>query len=135
MNGGSTLGLVVSARKTRSSVSKPPDYPPASLDRRKAELEVLRALTNGSTGAADYGRIVRLVHGYHFRDAEYQVVFESLREISENEPISFSRLAVHLNNRGFPDIDLDKYFEGTHVDLTQGIALARTLLISIGKIG
>jgi len=135
MNGGSTLGPVLRARKTRSSVSKPPDYPPASLDRGKAELEVLRALTNGSRGAAEYRLIVRLVHDYRFCDAEYQIVFESLREISENEPISFSRLAVHLNNRGFPDIDLEKYFEGTPVDLTQGMALARTLLISIGKIG
>ncbi|MGD0908855.1 MAG: hypothetical protein ABSA96_14830 [Candidatus Acidiferrales bacterium] len=54
--------------------------------------------------------------GHNFLDAEYQVVFESIRALFQSGPISSARLAVHLNNRGFPDIDMDRYFPAAGVN-------------------
>lgn len=88
---------------------------------------MLRALANGKVSSARHREILDLLHDYEFLDSDHQVVYESLREIARLQPISQSRLAVHLNNRGFPDIDLEKYFEGTPLDLIKALELARRL--------
>ena len=51
-----------------------------------------------------------------FLDPEREVVFESVRALLRLGPISLARLRVHLNNRGFPDIDVEKYFLPTRAD-------------------
>lgn len=99
----------------------------ASLKRADAELEVLRALANGKVTSARHRAVLDFLRDYEFFVPEHQVVYESLRQIARMQPISQSRLAVHLNNRGFPDIDLEKYFEGTPLDLIKALELARVL--------
>jgi len=46
-----------------------------------------------------------------FIEPEHQVVFESIRVLFPRGPISVAQLRVHLNNRGFPDTDVEKYFQ------------------------
>ncbi len=46
-----------------------------------------------------------------FLDPEHQVVFESIGALLPHGPISAARLRVHLNNRGFPETDVEKYFQ------------------------
>ncbi len=46
-----------------------------------------------------------------FVEPEHQVVFESIRALFPRGPISVGQLRVHLNNRGFPDTDVEKYFQ------------------------
>jgi hypothetical protein len=99
----------------------------AGLKRRDGELEVLRALANGKVNSARHRAVVAFLRDYDFLDSEHQVVYESVRAIAQRQPISASRLAAHLNNRGFPDIDLEKYFEGTPLDLVKALDLARAL--------
>ncbi|HVA95344.1 MAG TPA: hypothetical protein VNI36_10645 [Candidatus Dormibacteraeota bacterium] len=45
-----------------------------------------------------------------FLDPGHQVVFESIRALLPGGMITPARLNVHLNNRGFPDIDTAWYF-------------------------
>lgn len=61
--------------------------------------------------------LMKSLDGHVFLDPEYQVVFESIRALLHSGPISSARLALHLNNRGFPDIDTDRYFPAAGVHL------------------
>jgi hypothetical protein len=45
-----------------------------------------------------------------FVEPEHRVVFESIRALFPRGPITAEKLLVHLNNRGFPDTDVEKYF-------------------------
>jgi len=49
-----------------------------------------------------------------FLDAQRQVVFESIHALLPGGAITPARLNVHLNNRGFPDIETDCYFTPVH---------------------
>ena len=44
-----------------------------------------------------------------FVEPEHQVVYESIRTLSLRGQISPALLIVHLTNRGFPDIEMEKY--------------------------
>ena len=62
--------------------------------------------------AAPRERRLALVEAYSrhdFVEPEHQVVFESLSVLLPRGPMSAARLGVHLTNRGFPDIDVEKY--------------------------
>ena len=48
--------------------------------------------------------------GHSFIEPEHQVVFESIRTLFPRGPFSLAQLRVHLNNRGFPDTDVERYF-------------------------
>ena len=45
-----------------------------------------------------------------FTEPQHRVVFESICALFPRGPITPERLIVHLNNRGFPDTDVEKYF-------------------------
>ena len=47
---------------------------------------------------------------YQFAEPDQQIVFESVRELLNRNALSKDALTVHLNNRGFPDINLERYF-------------------------
>ena len=75
-----------------------------------AELQILRTICDERVS---YERRLTLLQSYSqylFSDPEHQVVFESIHQLFAAGLTSAPRLTVHLNNRGFPDIDVDKYF-------------------------
>jgi hypothetical protein len=78
-----------------------------------AELQALRALCREETPAADREQIIKSLSSHSFADPEKQVVFESLRMLLARGGVSPERLRIHLNNRGFPDTDVEKYFQAT----------------------
>ena len=69
--------------------------------------------------SAQLSELWNSLEGYSFQDPEHQVVFESIRFLNRLGGISPERLAVHLNNRGFPDVDLDQYFPGAAANGTK----------------
>ncbi len=75
-----------------------------------AELDVLRALCDVQSFVALRADLCRSLVDYKFADAEHQVVFESVRTLLGQRQLSAEQLAVNLNNRGFPDTDMSKYF-------------------------
>ncbi len=79
-------------------------------DRLALELDFLRVLSSGAGTPEQRQALSESLARYRFSEPEHQVVFESLRALSGRKEISEVGLAVHLNNRGFPDLDLKKYF-------------------------
>lgn len=75
------------------------------------EIQALRALCAEDTPREERQRIIQSLSQHTFLESEHQVVFESIRALFSRGPVSPARLLVHLNNRGFPDTDVEKYFQ------------------------
>jgi hypothetical protein len=75
------------------------------------EIQALRALCDGGTSREERQRLIQSLNHHDFQESEHQVVFESIRAIYPRGSISPAQLRVHLNNRGFPDTDVEKYFQ------------------------
>jgi hypothetical protein len=91
-------------------------------DRLALEAEVLRALCGGAGTTEQRRALHESLAGYRFSEPEHQVVFESLCAMSGRREISAAVLAVHLNNRGFPDLDFEKYFVAAPPSVEQALA-------------
>jgi hypothetical protein len=78
------------------------------------EIELLRVLCDDAALLARRLELMQSLRGYVFRDPENQVIFESICFLLPRGGVSAERLTVHLNNRGFPDVDLQKYFFAAH---------------------
>ena len=75
------------------------------------ELQTLRALCDEAAPREGRQRLMQSLDHHAFIEPEHQVVFESIRALFPRVPISATQLRVHLNNRGFPDTDVEKYFQ------------------------
>jgi hypothetical protein len=73
------------------------------------DLQILRTLCDESVPRQDRVKLIES-HAHHaFVEPEHQVVFESIRALFPRGAFTAARLRVHLTNRGFPDIDAEKY--------------------------
>lgn len=75
------------------------------------ELQALRVLCDEAAAWEDRQRLMQALTHRAFIEPEHQVVFESICVLFLRGPISLAQLRVHLNNRGFPDTDVEKYFQ------------------------
>ena len=75
------------------------------------ELQALRALCDETSTRDGRQNLIQSLNQHTFIEPEHQVVFESIRALFPGGAISEAQLRVHLNNRGFPDTDVDKYFQ------------------------
>jgi hypothetical protein len=75
------------------------------------ELQTLRVLCDVAAPREERQRLMQSLAQHVFIEPEHQVVFESIRALFSRGPISAEQLRVHLNNRGFPDTDVEKYFQ------------------------
>jgi len=80
----------------------------AQLD---ADLAMLRTLCDESVPLDERRQLLRSLAQHVCVEPEHQLVLESVRALLPRGPLSAARLAVHLNNRGFPDTDVEKYFQ------------------------
>jgi hypothetical protein len=91
------------------------------------EVQILGTLCSQQTASEHGTELVRTLEHYDFLAPEHQVVFESIRALLAQDGISSERLAVHLNNRGFPDVDLEKYSAAAFADIADALKLSRQL--------
>ena len=75
------------------------------------ELQALHALCDEAAPPEERQKLMESLSQHAFIEPEHQVVFESIRALFPRGPISMAQLRVHLNNRGFPDTDAEKYFQ------------------------
>ena len=75
------------------------------------ELQALRVLCDETVPSKDRQTLIQTLSHHSFIETEHQVVFESVQVLFSRGPFSLTQLRVHLNNRGFPDIDVEKYFQ------------------------
>jgi hypothetical protein len=98
-----------------------------------AEVQVLGALCDRAGTSEQRAELGQILDQYSFLEPEHQVVFESIRSLLPRDRISPARLAVHLNNRGFPDVDLEKYRAAAPADIEDALKLASRLCRSDHK--
>jgi len=80
------------------------------------ELQALRALCDAAITREERQTLMKSLSEHDFIEPEHQVVFESLRALFPRGPISLGQLRIHMNNRGFPDTDVEKYFQPAPVE-------------------
>ena len=83
------------------------------------EIQLLRALCDLTSSPARRLELMQSLRGQAFLDPEHQVVFESICFLLPRGGVSAGRLTLHLNNRGFPDVDLEKYFPGARTEVSE----------------
>ena len=94
----------------------------------EAERTVLRAMCVGALGRTVWREGVALLADYRFADNVHQLIFDTVREIHTGDPLILRQLLpARLNNKGFPDLDLDTYFQPHIFTAGQTIALIRAL--------
>jgi hypothetical protein len=84
------------------------------MDRQKqfaSEIQTLRALCDETAPREERQGLMQSLSQQAFIEPEHQVVFESIRALFLRGAISMAQLRVHLNNRGFPDTGIEKYFQ------------------------
>ena len=74
------------------------------------DLQTLRTLCDEATSRGDRLALLQSLSQRDFFEPEHQVVFESISILLQRGSMSLPQLRVHLNNRGFPDIDAENYF-------------------------
>jgi replicative DNA helicase len=97
------------------------------MDRGAAEAQILGTLCNQAGTSEQRDELVKILDRYAFLEPEHQIVFASIRSLLRHDRLSNSRLAVHLNNRGFPDVDLEKYCAAALANIDEAMNLARRL--------
>jgi hypothetical protein len=75
------------------------------------DLQALRSLCDEAIPREERLSLMQSLSGHVFVEPEHQVVFESIRALFTRGPVSMAQLHVHLNNRGFPDTEVEKYFQ------------------------
>ena len=75
-----------------------------------AELKALLTLCDESVARNLRQNLIQSLGPRSFLEPEHKVVFESICVLFPRGPIRQEQLRVHLNNRGFPDTDVEKYF-------------------------
>ena len=96
--------------------------------RHELELAALRALCQpaGEDSLLSVG--LEILAGYQFVVPAHQVLFEALQAIHSVHPRRIrEHLPVLLNNRGFPDFDLENFYQPPALSREQAIELLRWL--------
>src|SRR6266481_1391447 len=99
------------------------------------EVQVLGTLCNREDPQDLRAEMLRVLEHYAFLEPEHQIVFESIRALLIHDRLSKARLAVHLNNRGFPDVDLEKYCAATFSNIEESLKVIRRLCSLAGEPG
>ena len=74
-------------------------------------LKILRELCDEAVPRAQRLQLLHSIQPNRFESAEHVIVFESIRALLPLGPITAAHLGVHLTRRGFPDTDVEKYFQ------------------------
>lgn len=76
------------------------------------ELLALRGMCQGALDRRVWDDGIRILGSHAFQDTLHGLVFETLRELNTDEPrIIRGLLAARLTTKGFPDVDVEQYFE------------------------
>jgi hypothetical protein len=76
-----------------------------------AELQALCTLCDEAIPRKLRQNLIQSLSPSKFTEPEHRVIFESICALFPRGPIAAEKLRIHLNNRGFPDTDVEKYFQ------------------------
>jgi hypothetical protein len=102
--------------------------PRADSDILKAERNVLRAMCQGVPGCDVLRDGLEILADHSFMDSTHQLVFDTLRELRAGNPqLIRERMPARLNNKGFPDVDLETFFAPQRLRADEALALMHTI--------
>ncbi len=84
-----------------------------------AEFKALCTLCDESIARNLRQNLIQSLSPGKFSDPEHRVVFLSNGARVTSGPISAEKLRIHLNNRGFPDTDVEQYFQAASTQNTR----------------
>ena len=93
-----------------------------------AEVQVLGTLCSLAVTSEQRDELAQALNRYSFLEPEHEIIFESIRALLLHHWFSYKSLAVNLNNRGFPDVDLDAYCAAALPRFDDALALASQLV-------
>ena len=93
------------------------------------ECRLLQWLCQGKGDEQFRNEVLRRLRGYRFRSVEHQVLFECLQAMPLDRPeLIRELLPARLVRAGFPDIDLEPFFEAGEVSEEEAGKLCRELM-------
>ncbi len=96
-----------------------------------AEREILRALCQSAADGLVRKEGMALLGDYAFRDNVHQLVFDAVLRLRQFPPgVLREQLPIRLNNLGFPDLDLDVFFQPPILTDKQVMSRMRALRIA-----
>jgi hypothetical protein len=93
----------------------------------EAEIQILGTLCTQAGTVGQRNELAHTLDRYAFLEPEHQIVYGSIRSLLLHDRLSNAHLAVHLNNRGFPDVDLEHYFAAALANIDEALKLAHRL--------
>ena len=97
----------------------------------ETELAVLRAMCQGARDGRVWAKGISLLVNYPFLDPHHQIVFDTLRELPSDDPEKIRLvLAAWLTRKGFPDVDVDSYFQPHGLTAAAAVSMMHALLAS-----
>lgn len=92
------------------------------------ELLVLQAMCQGAAERTVWDDGMIILGTYPFHDVIHQLIFDTLREINTDLPkIIRQQLPARVLAKGFPALDVERFFEPHPLNATQAVALMRQL--------
>lgn len=92
------------------------------------ELAVLRALCTGALQGSKRQQVLRLLDTYAFQDVINQLTFDAVREIRAEQPeLLRQQLPARLTQKGFPEVDFEKFLAASALSPRQAVELAERL--------
>ncbi|HEX2714228.1 MAG TPA: hypothetical protein VHM88_18705 [Candidatus Acidoferrales bacterium] len=99
------------------------ERPKANSDILGVERDVLRAMCQSVPGCDVLHDGLEILADYRFMDSTHQLVFDTLRELRAGNPrLIRERLPARLNNKGFPDLDLETFFAPQRLTADEAVA-------------
>lgn len=103
-----------------------PDKTKQILD---AERRILSLICQAPARGTVRSELERELADYSWREREHQIVFEVLQEIPSSNPQTIrQQLPVRLTRKGFPDLNLETYFQPCDLANSQPARSIRSLL-------
>jgi len=101
-----------------------------SAERRLAERSLLAALCQNALNPAARIEVLRRLAGCVFADPEHEVIFRALANVPVSDPErTRAALGIRITRLGFPDFDLDPFFNIKPPDASEFAALFALLEI------
>ena len=98
--------------------------------RVEAERQLLAALCQNSLDADTRAEVLRRLARCVFADPEHEVIFRALTKLPEHDPERGRiELGVRVTRMGFPDFDLEPFFNVAPPDTSEVAALFALLEI------
>ncbi|HKZ51674.1 MAG TPA: hypothetical protein VJ085_00185 [Candidatus Acidoferrales bacterium] len=92
------------------------------------EQAVLRALCTGALEGPARQQALRWLDAYAFQDVIHQLIFDALREIRVEQPeLIRQQLPARLTQKGFPEVDFEKFLAAPGLNSSEALGLAEQL--------